>query len=136
MPVRIGVPKTTHQWLKPLYAYLDGVISGTVASGASGIVSGAWIGRGAPVSMISNATGVAGFFGFSGLPQYSGYGGGYMMTGGTQSWSGSSGILSTGIGGSGLLSAVSQLGWNGGTGTIAGLNEIVRALKNVGLIPL
>jgi hypothetical protein len=132
MPVRTGVPRTTHTWLKPLYNYLDAVISGTVASGASGLFSGAWVGKGAPAAMVGNATGVVGFYGFSGLPQILATSFGIS---GVTSAGGSSGILATGVGGSGLANAIAQLAFNGGTGTAYTLNDFVREAKNLGILP-
>lgn len=137
MSVKKVVPRTTHTWLKPLYDYLDhGVVAYQgLQSGFSGIFSGVWLGSNVPVTMVGQSTGVVGFYGSTGLPQIGTVANGVGLTGGTNYWSGSSGILATGIGGSGLLSAINQLGWNGGSGTIYDLNDVVRQLKNMGVLP-
>jgi hypothetical protein len=134
MPLRTGFPRTTHQWLLPLYAALDLALGYIVPSGASGIANGIWLGRGVPQTQVGTATGVVGLYGFTGLPAVTGYGFGNGVSGFTSSWSGASGIMATGVGGSGLASALSQLAFNGGTGSVVSINEIVRALKNVGII--
>lgn len=132
MPLRTGVPRTTHTWLKNLYNYLDAVIAGTVASGASGVFSGSWIGKGVPETQIGNASGIIGFYGSTGALQILATAFGIS---GVTSAGGSSGILATGVGGSGLNSAIAQLAFNGGTGTAYTLNDLVRQLKNQGSIP-
>ena len=67
MPLRSSVPRTTHQWLKPLYNYLDNGVKVTVPSGASGIANGAWLGSNVLDTQIANATGAVGFYGSTGI---------------------------------------------------------------------
>src|SRR4051794_23473961 len=102
MPVRTGLPKTTHTWLQPLYAALDKTLGYIVPSGASGIANATWVGRNTQLTQVGAATGIVGLYGYSGLPQIGILANGGGVTGGSNLWSGSSGILATGIGGSGL----------------------------------
>lgn len=134
MPLRTRFPATTHQWLKPLYTALNNSFGYVVPSGASGIPNALWLGIGVPLTQVGNSTGVVGLYGFSGLPQIGILANGGGVTGGSNLWSGSSGILATGIGASGFLQTLSQIGFNGGTGTLYSLNDIVRQLKNMGAL--
>lgn len=130
MPVRTGVPRVTHQWLKPVLDYIDQMASVTVPSGASGIANGVWIGKTVPTTQISNATGVAGFFGFTGI--------GPIATGGNGVLSatalGASGFPATGLGASGFYTSLANAALNGGSGTPYTLNDIVVQLKNLGIL--
>lgn len=131
MPRSTGCPKTTHQWLKPLYTYLDNVIFGVVPSGASGIPNAAWYGKGVPIAQFGNATGVIGFLGNTGLPP--------VATGGNlgllATALGVSGTA-TGVGASGFYYHLGKAGFNGGTGTVYTVNDLVAMAKNFGMLPL
>lgn len=111
MPLRTGVPRTTHTWLKALYNYLDLEIAGIYPSGASGIPNATWVGKGVAAVQIGNASGIIGLYGSTGLARPTGLG----ATAGT-----------TGLSGFDLRS-------NGGTGTqFYSLNDLVAIMKSRG----
>jgi hypothetical protein len=137
MPVRTGVPRTTHKWLGPLYDALDDVLGYTVPSGASGIANGAWLGRGVAITQVGNATGVVGFYGATGIAPISAASGLLSMT-----YLGASGFGFTfispsgqGLSSSGLAHFLARAAWNGGSGTIYTVNDVVLQLKNMGILP-
>ena len=139
MPVRTGVPRTTHQWLKPLYDALDRALGYIVPSGASGIPNAAWLGRGMAVTQVGNATGVVGLYGFSGLAQVATGGNGVLSA----TYLGTSGFGATLIAASGVaLSAsgmaifLARFADNGGSGTPYVYSDVVGALKRAGILPL
>lgn len=92
------IPRTTHQWLKPLYDVLEG--------------------RTARPLQLGSPTGPIGFYGSSG---------GLRLA--------TTSLRSTGgfTGGASGAAVDSEL-CNGGTGTYYSRSDIVRALKNVGII--
>lgn len=130
MPVRTTVPRTTHTWLKNLYDYLDRGVLVTVPSGASGIANGAWLGKFVPITQIGNASGVAAFYGATGVAQISSGG----LLGATNL--GVSGLAATGMGASGLYVHLGRAGFNGATGTVYTIDDMVVQLKNMGILPL
>lgn len=130
MPFRVGAPRTTHQWLKPLYDYLDGLGSLITPSGASGIANAYWVGKSVPQTQIGNATGVVGLYGFTGLAQIAT--GGLFTTAGSAL--GASGFQATGIGASGLYTHLANAAFNGGSGTPYTITDIVAELKNIGAL--
>lgn len=138
MPVRTGVPRTTHTWLKPLYDALDAALGFIVPSGASGIPNAAWFGRGVPQVQIGNATGVIGMYGATGITQ--------LATGGnlilSATYLGTSGFGATLIAASGVaLSAsgmapfLARFADNGGSGTPYTHGDVVSMLKRAGIAP-
>lgn len=130
MPLRTGSPRTTHQWLKPLYDYVDAGARITYPSGASGIPNGAWLGDNVSITQLGNATGVVGFFGATGVaPIATGGNAGLLATN-----LGSSGTA-TGVGASGLYYHVGKAAYIGATGTPYTVNDIVLQLKNLGILP-
>lgn len=131
MPLRNKVPRTTHQWLKNLYDYLDNGVLVAYPSGASGIPNAAWLGKTVPQTQIGNATGVVGFFGATGVAPIAT--GGNVSLGAT--YLGVSGNAATGIGNSGLYYQLGAAAYVGGTGTPYTVNDIVIQLKNLGLLP-
>lgn len=138
MPVRTGFPRTTHQWLKPLYDALDVAFDYTVPSGASGIANAVGLGGGVPVTILGNATGVVGVYGYSGLAQLATGGNGILSA----TYLGASGFGSTLITASGLaLSAsgispfLARFADNGGSGTPYTHGDVVSALKRLGALP-
>lgn len=92
----MSVPRTTHQWLQPLYNFLEGKVSRHLQFGSS--------------------TGVIGLYGSTGLAPILA--------------SGTAGI--TGWTGPGSPSGI--LWFNGGTGNYYTQNDIVLALKNIGIL--
>lgn len=132
MPLRFGVPRTTHQWLKPLYNYIDNGVKTTVPSGASGIANATWLGSNVIVSQVGNATGLVGFYGATGYTQIQASTG--INLGATSA--GVSGVAATGLGASGLFYSLARAAFNGATGTVYTINDIVVQLKNMGILPL
>lgn len=129
MPFRSRVPRTTHQWLKPFYDYIDDGVIVTIPSGASGNANAVWLGSNVPITQIANATGVVGFYGSTGIAKTSSYGVSFYGTG-----LGASGLGATGMGTSGIKDFMAQWGWNGGSGTFVTIDDIVAQLKNVGFL--
>lgn len=130
MPVRTTVPRTTHQWLKNLYTYIDLILSEVVPSGASGIANAAWYGKGVPQVQIGNATGAIGFYGFTGIAQIATGGNGILAA----TAMGPSGLPGTGLGASGFYTQLANAAFNGGTGNAYTINDLVTELKNAGLL--
>jgi len=94
----MSVPRTTHQWLKPLYDMLEG--------------------KGGRNTQFGSPTLPIGLYGFTGfLPLTTAAAG--QVTGAT---------------GAGLPSGLGF--FNGGTGTCFTVNDVVKALKNLGVLPL
>lgn len=93
------IPRSTQQWLQPLFQMLEG--------------------KGNRPLMLGSPTQVMGFYGTTGLPRIAT--GSLRSTGG--STAGASGAPDTSL-------------YNGGTGTYVSTNDIVRALKNAGFLPL
>ncbi len=108
------VPRTTHGtygWLGPIYDYMDALGSVVTPSGASGIPNAIWAGKTVRGTMVSNATGLFGLYGSTGILRPTGLG----ASGGT-----------TGASGFDLRS-------NGGTGTqFYTLTDLVAILKSRG----
>lgn len=111
----MGVPRTTHQWLKNLYNYLDGKSQSPT---------------GLAVTQFGSSTGIVGFYGQTGAKQIATGGIGLMSATNL----GVSGIAATGLGLSGLFYDLANAGWNGGTGTVYSVNDVVVALKNIGIL--
>lgn len=132
MPVRSGFPRTTHQWLKPLYDALDASFGYIVPSGASGIPNAVWVGRGVPQTQIGTATGVIGLFGVTGIAPIATGGNGILSA----TYLGASGFASTGVGASGLYTHLARFADNGGSGTPYTHGDLVSILKQLRAIPL
>lgn len=126
----MSFPRTTHQWLAPLYGHLEKVVDFGAPSGYSGM-QGVHFGRSVPIAQVGNATGVVGFFGNTGIAPIATGGGGLF---GATNLS-VSGIAATGMGNSGLYFHLGRAAWNGGTGTPYTVNDLVLQLKNLGIIP-
>ncbi len=91
----MAVPRTTHQWLQPLYDFLSG--------------------KGTGFTTLGSSTGVIGLYGATGAARIA---------------TGTNSVLGTSsVGNSGILSVA-----NGGTGTYYNENDIVLALKNLGVL--
>lgn len=105
--------RVTHQWLKPLFDYLDKL--GGVDLGSSGLGSvprGAQYGVSVPITQVSNATGVLGFYGSTGISQGT-------AAGATAGSTGSSGVYFHRT--------------NGGTGTnFYTLDDVIAYMKSRG----
>ena len=107
----MGIPykvRTTHQWLQPLYNWLEGKTSDQLQLGSS--------------------TGILGLYGATGAPRLSSAAAAYGGGGGAGYFSGVTGA-GIPIGPSGTAM------YNGGTGTFYATNDVVRALKNAGILP-
>ncbi len=111
-----NAPVTTHQWLTPLYKWLNGQGSRSMGFGSS--------------------TGLMGFYGSTGLaPRVaSGLIGLYAGAASPTAVAGLSGFAATGMGASGFYTFLGAAGFNGGTGSLYGLNDVIVALKNVGIL--
>ena len=132
MPVRSKFPRTSagHTWLKPFFDALDKSLGYVVPSGASGIPNAAWLGVGVPQLQVGNATGVVGFFGATGIAPVATGG----LTFATPTNLSVSGIAATGMANSGLYFHVGRMGFDGGSGTIYTVNDVVVQLKNLGIL--
>lgn len=119
MPFRTGVPRTTHQWLKPLYNYLDNGAQVVYPSGASGIPNAVLVGAQVPMLALGNASGSIGMYGGTGAA------GGQLSTG-------TAGI--TGVTGAAGNTGPSVWWFNGGTGNWYTISDIVTALKRVNVL--
>ena len=108
----LGRARTTHTWLKPLYDLLEGKTSASLSIGSS--------------------TGIVGLYGSSGLAVQLATGTNGLFNNATSF--GASGFGATGIGGSGLYVHLGRASYNGGTGNFYTSNDIVTALKNVGIL--
>lgn len=131
MPLRTRVPRSTHQWLRPVFDYIDAGPMVVYPSGASGIPNAVWAGDNTQITQIGNSTGVVGFYGFTGIAP--------IATGGNGIFAatnlGASGLAATGMGASGLYVHLGRAAFNGGSGTPYSLNDLVVQLKNLGIIP-
>lgn len=109
-----SVPTTTHQWLRPLYLYLQGTIGAFQPTGATGMNGFALqLGNAVPQTDIGNPTGILGFYGATGIQQPTG----------TGSFAGT-----TAASGYDVRS-------NGGSGTnVYSFGDVVAALKGQGLL--
>lgn len=132
------VPRPTHQWLAPLFTYLDKTVEGTTPSGASGIPNGAWLGRQVSTVQVGNATGIVGLYGFSGLAQIATGGAGILSA----TYLGASGFGATNltasgwaVSGSGLAIFLGRFADNGGSGTPYTFSDAISALKRLGALP-
>lgn len=81
---------------------------------------------------LNSPTGTPAFYGYSGYARIAT--GGIGVLGATNL--GVSGVAATGLGNSGLYYHLARAGFNGGTGTVYTLNDIVTQLKNMGILPL
>lgn len=105
----MSIKRTTHTWLKPVWDNIDGITQ-------------------RPYGV---ATSVHGFYGTTGIAR--------IATGGLSvvaaSGLGASGFQATGIGSSGFYTHLAQAAFNGGSGAAYTLNDVVCALKNMGILP-
>lgn len=126
----MSFPRTTHQWLAPLYGHLERAVDFGAPSGYSGL-QGVHFGKGTPITQVGNATGVVGFFGNTGIAPIATGGNGILSA----TYLGASGFASTGVGNSGLYTHLARFADNGGSGTPFTHGDIVRQLKNLGILP-
>lgn len=126
----MAVPRTTHTWLKRLYDYIDDLEALIYPSGQTGIPQGMNIGV-ALVTRVGTSTGILGMYGFSGYAQIAAAPGNLGAT-----YVGASGAVSTGVGASGLYYHLGKVGYNGATGSVYTIDDIVIQLKNMGILPL
>lgn len=113
----MSFPRTTHQWLAPLYGHMEKVLDFGAPSGYSGM-QGVGVAQGVPIARFGNASGTIGMYGSTGPA-------GQLATG-------TAGI--TGLTGAGGMTAFSMVWINGGSGAYYRLTDIVTALKNVGIL--
>ena len=108
----LGRARTTHTWLKPLYDVLEGKSSASLSLGSS--------------------TGIIGLYGSSGVAARlaSGTAGTYLQP----TSIGASGFHATGLGASGLFAFLNKVAYNGGSGNYYTADDLVTALKNVGIL--
>ncbi len=107
----MSIPRTTHPWLKPFYDMMEG--------------------KGTRQPQIGSSTGTIGMYGVTGIAPR-------LATGGlnlSATFLGASGFASTGIGASGLYTHLARFAAHGGTGTPYTLDDLVRSLKNLTIIP-
>jgi hypothetical protein len=126
------VKRSTHTWMDSLYDYVDYLGGVVTPSGASGIPNAIWVGHNLGTAMVGNSTGVVGLYGFTGLSKVAT--GGQFLTNGT--YLGPSGLVATGLGGSGLYHHLGRFAENGGSGTPYTHADVVNALKRMGALPL
>lgn len=114
----MGLPRTTHRWLQPLYDALDG--------------------RGTRQPQIGSSTGTIGLYGATGIAQIATGGAGILSA----TYMGASGFGATLIAASGVALSASGLaiflaryGDNGGSGTPYTFGDVVCQLKNAGMLP-
>lgn len=109
MPFPFGA-RPGNQWLQPFFNLLEGKHPSTQQL------------------QLGSSTGVIGLYGATGFGRLSAAAASYGTTGGAGYFSGVTGLLAP-IGPSGTAM------YNGGGGNFYGPNDIVRALKNVGILP-
>jgi hypothetical protein len=79
---------------------------------------------------LNSPTGIPAFYGMTGAKQVATGGNGVIAATNLSV----SGIAATGLGASGFFYALAAAGFNGGSGNVYTLNDVVVALKNIGIL--